>query len=150
MRKFTLAAAALVLFSLPGTRAFALDKDDEDALADTQKLMSDEQALKAFAKDNKDAQGALDQVDKMTGGNKQQNAEVNGIASDVFANMVKQNNGDSAAIMQQLQDGLKDPEKFMKSMPAADQARIKALEAQMEKNGQKNGEAPRIPASAQK
>jgi hypothetical protein len=113
--------------------AFALDKDDEAALADTQKLLSDQQALDAFAKDNKDAQNALGQVDQLTGGNQAQKAEVNAIASSAFADMIKAENGDNAAVLLKLQQGLKNPAAFLKTLSPENQARLRQLGAEIDK-----------------
>lgn len=113
--------------------AFALDKDDEAALRDTQKLLGDQAALKAFTKDNPDAAKALDQTKELTKGNPQQQAELNNISSSIFADMVKNNNGDSAAIQNQLQQALKDPSSFLNSLSPEQQARIRGLASEIDK-----------------
>ena len=121
--------------------AFALNKHDEQALKDTQRLLSDDAAIQAFAKDNKDAQGALKQVDDLTKGDPKKKAEINEIASRTFANMIKANNGDNAATLEQLQVGLKDPAAFLKTMSPEDQARIKAMAAEIDKQNANRGPA---------
>ncbi|MGZ3700694.1 MAG: hypothetical protein ACXWSD_02865 [Bdellovibrionota bacterium] len=130
MRKIFFLGAAILAFS---NGAYALDKDDADALADTQKLLHDQDALNAAAKDNKDATGALDQVNQMTAGNTKQKAEVNDISSTVFSDMVKNTNGDPAAMQEKLQQALKDPGAFLKSLPPEQQARIRGLASEMDK-----------------
>ena len=128
----------LALLALAGPSGHALDANDEDALKDTQKLLGDEAALRAFAKDNPDALNALGQVDKLTQGNKAQKTEVNAISSDIFASMVKDQNGDSGAIQAKLREALKDPKGFMNSLTPEQQARIRGLASELEKQNAKS------------
>lgn len=136
MGKILTLLAIFAILHVPS--AFALDKDDEDALKDTQKVLTDEEALKAFTKDNKDAAGAVNQVNKLTNGNKAQNAEVNAISSDIFTDMVKSTNGDSAQIQEKLQQALKDPAAFMNSLTPEQQARIRGLASEIDKQNANN------------
>mgnify|MGYP003342434786 CR=1 FL=1 len=92
----------------------------------------------AFAKDNPDALNALGQVDKLTQGNKAQKTEVNAISSDIFASMVKDQNGDSGAIQAKLREALKDPRGFMNSLTPEQQARIRGLASELEKQNAKS------------
>jgi hypothetical protein len=138
MRKLTLCTLTVLLLS--ATSVLALEKNDEDALKDTQSLLSDQAAMNAFAKDNKDATHALDQVNELTRRNRQQQAEVNDISSSIFSDIVKQNNGDTVAIQAKLQQALKDPKGFMNSLSPEQQARIHSLAGQLDQqNGTGNG-----------
>ncbi|HEY8280257.1 MAG TPA: hypothetical protein VIH99_11580 [Bdellovibrionota bacterium] len=124
---------SLFLVFLVSMPAFALDKNDEQALKETQNLLSDEKALAEFTKGNPAAANALDQVKIMTGGDATKQAEIKNISSSIFTDMVKANNGDPAAIQSQLQNALKDPQAFMKSLSPEQQKRIRDLASELEK-----------------
>ncbi len=119
------------LFSIPP--AFALDANDEQALAETQRLLGDQKALEAFAKENPDAKKALDQAALTTGGDKKKQSEMNAISADVFKDMVKSSNGDSAAMQEKLQQALKDPNAFLQQLSPEQQKRIRELASELEK-----------------
>lgn len=112
--------------------ALALDKEQEDALKDTDDLLTNQQRLDAFAKDNPDAKNALGDVSKLTGGDPKAMAEVNAIAASVFKDMAKSTGGSEADIMQKLQQGLKDPAGFMKNLSPEQRARIQKLGAEID------------------
>lgn len=124
---------ALALLSSHPTVSFALDPDDEAALADTQKLLNNQQALEAFAKDNPDAKKALDQASIAVGGDKKKQAEMNSLSADVFKDLVKSSNGDSAAMQEKLQQALKDPGAFLQQLTPEQQKRARDLASEMEK-----------------
>lgn len=126
--------------------ALALDKDKQDALKNTQALLASPEAMKAFAKDNADASRALEQTNQITKGNKAQNAEITDISSSVFADMVKQNDGDAAAMQEKLQNALKDPAAFIKTLSPQQQERIRSLASEMEKQN-KESQAPAAPTT---
>ena len=81
----------------------------------------------------------------LTHGNVQQQAEVNDISSSIFAEIVRQSNGDTIAIQAKLQQALKDPKGFMNSLSPEQQARIHSLAGQLDKQ---NGAEPGAASSA--
>ncbi len=126
-------ALLIAVFFFYGSSANALEGGDQAALNDTQKLLHNQQALDNFTKDNPDAAKTLDQVKQITGGNKQQIGAVNDISSDIFADMVRANPNDSAAIFTKLQQALKDPKGFMNNLTPEQQARIRGLASEIDK-----------------
>lgn len=142
MRFKTKLCIAAMGFLLTGP-AFGMDKESEDALKDTEDLLTNQQRLDAFAKDNPDAKNALADMNKLTGGDPKAQAEVNALSAAVFKDMVKANNGDDAAVMQKLQDGLKNPGVFLESLSPEQRAKLKSLAAEIdEKNAKGGGRAP--------
>jgi hypothetical protein len=131
----SIALLGLVLSS----SSFALDKEQQDALKDTDDLLTNQQRLDAFAKENPDAKNALGDVKKLTGGDPKAMAEVNAISSSVFQDLVKGSGGDEAAVMQKLQEGLKNPAAFMQNLSPEQRARIQKLGAEIDAKNAKGG-----------
>ncbi len=129
---------ALLLGTALSGNSYALDQTDEDALKDTQALLHSQQRMEDFAKTNPDAQKALGDVHRLTNGDPAAKAEINSISSAVFEDMVRSNNGDSAALQLKLQQALKDPKAFMQTLSPEQQARIRALASEIDaKNAKK-------------
>jgi len=140
MRKIVILPATLSLLALAGP-ASALDPADEAALLDTQAMLSDQQAMAAFAQGNPEALKALSQMDQLTGGDPRQKQEMSGISSAIFADMMRSSGGDSAAVLGKLQNALKDPQGFMNSLSPEQQKRIRALAAEIEEKNALAGNA---------
>jgi len=122
-----------ILASVICAPAFALDQADEDALRDTQKLLGDQTRMKEFGRTDAEAGKALNQVKQLTGNDPAKQAEINGIASSVFADMVKSNNGDTVSMHDQLQKALADPKAFMNGLSPEQQKRIRDLASEIDK-----------------
>jgi uncharacterized protein YdbL (DUF1318 family) len=133
MRTFTLLATLTLLSSGP---AFALDASDAEALASTQQLLGNQNAMLDVAKHDAGAKGAMDQINQITKGDSRQTAEMNAISSSVFADMVKNTNGDSVAVQEKLQLALKDPGAFIKTLTPEQQARLNGLATQVAKQNE--------------
>lgn len=132
-----------ILFALAlSLPAHALDKETDDALKDTEDLLTNQQRLDAFAKENPDAKNALGDLDKLTGGDPKTQAEVQAISAAVFRDMVKANNGDDAAVMLKLQEGLKNPGAFLQGLSPEQRAKIKAMAAEIDAKNAKGARAP--------
>jgi hypothetical protein len=122
------------LFLLFTSTAFALEPGDQEALKDTQRLLADPAALQQFAKDHQDANQAMQQISEITKGNEQQSGELSAISSRVFADIVKESNGDSATMQMKLQMALKDPAAFMRTLSPEQRARIVNLTSELQRN----------------
>jgi hypothetical protein len=133
MRTFTLLATLTLLSSGP---AFALDASDAEALASTQQLLGNQNAMLDVAKHDPGAKGALDQISQITNGDPSKTAEMNAISSSVFADIVKNSNGDSVAVQEKLQLALKDPGAFIKTLTPEQQARLNGLATQVAKQNE--------------
>jgi hypothetical protein len=143
MRKLILCTLTVLFFT--ATSVLALEKGDEEALSNTLKLMNDPNAMSAYASGNGDASRALDQANQLTHGNKAQQAELMNLSSIIFADMVKQSNGDAVAIQSKLQQAMKDPNSFMKTLSPEAQSKLRQLAAEMDK--QNSSGTLRSPAS---
>ncbi|MGZ3693465.1 MAG: hypothetical protein ACXWQO_04690 [Bdellovibrionota bacterium] len=125
---------AAILFHLSSILAFGdgLNATDQAALADTQNLLNNQARLSEFTKGNPNAASALDQIKKLTNNDPKKQAEIKQLSSDIFANMTKASNGNDAAMMTKLQEGLRNPASFMQSLSPEQQAKIKAMAAEID------------------
>lgn len=120
-------------FALSTAQAAELDAQQKAALADTQNLLNNQARLSEFTKGNPDAANALNQFKQLTGGDPQKQAQLQKLSSDIFTNITKQTGGNDAAIMQKLQEGLRNPASFMQSLTPEQQAQLKAMAAEIDK-----------------
>lgn len=109
-----------------------LTAEQKAALANTQELLGSQAQLSEFTKGNPKAAGALDEVKRLTNNDPKKQAEINQISSDIFKSMAQKSNGDDNAMMNQLQEGLRNPASFMQSLTPEQQARIKAMAAEID------------------
>lgn len=133
MRNFSLLIGTLSLTALALPGAHAADKSDGEDLKNLQTLLANPNAVREFAKGNKDALGALDQVNELTKGNQAQQVEINNIGSTILSDMDNKSNHDPMSIESQLQQALKDPKAFLQALPPEQQARIRNLASDLDK-----------------
>ena len=94
------------------------------------------------------AERLLQQVQKLTGDDPHRQAQVNSITSDVFADLVREKNGDTAAIQERLEKAMADPKGFMNSLSPAQQEKIRSLAREIEaksRNPATEGKRPPSP-----
>jgi hypothetical protein len=125
-------ATLIYLFSATFAFSGTLDKNQQAALADTQDLLKNQARLSEFTKGNPDAAGALDKIKQLTNNDPKKQDELKAISSDIFASLTNNTSGNDAAMMGKLQEGLRDPASFMRSLTPAQQARIKAMAAEID------------------
>lgn len=114
-----------------------LKSDDADSLQKTQNFLKDKAAREAFIKDNPEAQQHVNQMNSLGMSANQQN-EIYGVSSEIFAQLIKENNGDSIAVSKMLLEAQKNPEAFYKSLSPESQAKIKAMGFQLEEKKSAN------------
>ncbi len=127
-----------ILASIFCAPTFALEQADEDALRDTQKLLGDQKRIEELSRTDAEASKALNQVKQLTGNDPAKQAEISGIASSIFTDMVKSNNGDTVTMHDQLQKALADPKAFMKGLSPEQQRRIRDLASEIDKKNEAN------------
>ncbi len=129
----------LLAFFLHSATAHALDAASAEALRKTQAMMNDPAAVQKFAGTNAQAQSALDKAKAATGNDPKKLQELNSISSEIFGTIVRRNqdasgNVDNQKLEQQLNAAMRDPAKFMQSLPPEQRARIQQLAAEVEKS----------------
>lgn len=128
----------VVVCMFVGSYSFAeLKSDDADSLQKTQNLLKDKAAREAFIKENPEAQQHVNQMNSLGMSANQQN-EIYGVSSEIFAQLIKENNGDSVAVSKMLLEAQKNPEAFYKSLSPESQAKIKAMGFQLEEKNSPN------------
>lgn len=131
MRLIYLLVVAVVFGALP-LAASALDQNDEMALKNVEALLANPSQLNALGKEDPRARQAMDKAREITQNDPKKMAEINSISSAAFADLVKKHNGDSAAIMEELQRAMQDPKAFMNGLSPEQQSRIRALGAEID------------------
>jgi hypothetical protein len=117
----------LSYFTLVTVAHAELDKQDEQALKETQQLMTNkEERTKAIQKDPK-AQTADANLKALMGGNANATEEVYALAADVFANVMKEANGDVGKMQEMMAKFMRDPAAFANSWTPEQKAKLKLL-----------------------
>ena len=109
------------------------------ALQQTQSLLLNPQAVAEYAKTHPDAAKANANIQTLTGGNTQDTASLYKLAADIFENVVKESNGDPAAMSAALAQAMKNPQGFADKLTPQQQTELKSLTQKIES---------RAPASA--
>lgn len=115
------------------TVSFAED-DIDPALKDVQELLRTESKRNEVIKGDSKAQQADAFALQAVGGNQQLKNEVYDVSADIMATVQKLSGGDTAKMQQLLQKALQNPGEFLKSLPADQQAKIRGIATQVEKN----------------
>lgn len=114
-----------ILMSVPLTsHAEGLDKASEQALRETQQLLTTPAARNEAVKRDPKAQSADKALDSFGGGNKE---DIYKLASDVFAELVKESNGDAKKMQELLQQYSRDPAAFANRWTPEQKARLKEI-----------------------
>ncbi len=122
--KFTL---TFVLLLSHGEHAQASDAETVEALQKTQSVLNNSKDRNDFIKNNGKAKDADDFALKAAGGDANKKNEIYNISSEVFAELVKANNGDMAKVQQQLMEALKNPEGFANSLSPELRKKIRSV-----------------------
>lgn len=115
------------------TVSFAED-DIDPALKDVQELLRTESKRNEVIEGDSKAQQADAFALQAVGGNQQLKNEVYDVSADIMATVQKLSGGDTAKMQQLLQKALQNPGEFLKSLPADQQAKIRGIATQVEKN----------------
>ncbi|MGE0761784.1 MAG: hypothetical protein AB7N80_00760 [Bdellovibrionales bacterium] len=127
--RYLLFLGLMLLAHLPA-KAEELDKASQEALQKTTELLTNRaQREEAIKKDTK-AQGADKMVDQVSGGG-QNKEDVYGLASDVFADLVKETGGDAQKMQELLQKMARDPASFANRWTPEQRARLQRMADQM-------------------
>jgi hypothetical protein len=127
----------IILMSLISTFFFnisvlaELDKYDQEALKKTQDFLKNKSERDAFIKKSPDAQPYAQKMNDMGMNESQKNKTFN-ISADVFAELVKENNGDAAAVQKMLLNAQQNPEAFYNSLSPENKKMIESLGSEME------------------
>ena len=117
---------------------FAFATDDNTALIQTQNFMRDQTERDEYIKNHPDAKNADVVVERTVNNNPKAKNEMYGAAADIMGTLQKTSGGDTAKMQDQLDEGLKNPEKFIQSLPPEQQAQIRAIANEV---GQRNAQA---------
>ncbi len=124
------------------TVSFA-DDDLDPALKDVQELLRTESKRNEVIKNDAKAQQADAFALQAVGGDKNLKNEVYDVSADIMATVQKLSGGDTAKMQQMLQKALQNPGEFLKSLPADQQAKIRGIANQVEKNKSSAQAAPK-------
>lgn len=102
------------------------------ALQQTQSLLANPQAVAEYEKTHPDAAKANANVQTLTGGNTQDTASLYKLAADIFENVVKESNGDPAAMSASLAQAMKNPQGFADKLTSQQQTELKSLTQKIE------------------
>lgn len=129
MLKFLVLIFSISFLTLP---TFA-EEDLDAALKDVQDLMRSEAKRNDVLKANPKAQQADDFALQAVGGNQALKNDVYDVSADVMATVKELSGGDAAKMNELLQKALQNPAAFLKSLPEAQQAKIRDIAAKTEK-----------------
>ncbi|MEK7356721.1 MAG: hypothetical protein AAB250_09740 [Bdellovibrionota bacterium] len=107
-----------------------LSPDDQKALQETQEMLRDRSQVEAFAAKDPNAKGADEMVKSLMGPD---SGKAYDLAADIFADLVRQAEGDPGKLMQLIQNAQKNPEKFATQLSPSQKTQMKALAAGVEK-----------------
>ena len=133
----------LLSVSLLATTVSFADDDLDPALKDVQELLHTESKRHEVIKDSPKAQQADAFALQAVGGNQQLKNEVYDVSADIMATVQRLSGGDPAKMQQMLQKALQNPGEFLKSLPADQQAKIRGIANQVEKNKSSVQAAPK-------
>ncbi len=123
-----------LLVALVGWTARAdLSSSDQEALRKTQELLRNQQQREKYMKESPDARANHQQLEKLTG-NKQTTDSVYGLSAEIFAEIAKDTNGDPVLMQQKLMEAQKNPEAFLKSLPAQHRKAIEEIAGRINSN----------------
>jgi hypothetical protein len=99
---------------------------DANAIKQTQDLLRNPKARQGAIKETQGSQNANDYATKVLG-NEQNVNEAYDIAAELLPWITEQSGGDPVKMQEMMAQAMKNPESFYARMPAAQKARIKAL-----------------------
>ncbi len=137
MKKLILISAASLL---PFLAFGQVDKAAKKATEQTQDLLKNREDREKASKNDPKAQKAIQDVKNITGGDKQSEEDIFGLASDLMPKLVEESNGDPEKMMKILEEAQKDPEKFAKRWSPEQRKKLKEIS---EKLGSKASQKPK-------
>jgi hypothetical protein len=116
-----------------------LDKDQQQGLKDTQRMLTNPGERNEAIKNDKKAKETDAKVEALTGGGKNKE-EIYDIASKVMETITVESKGDPEKMQQLLLEAQSNPQAFYnKYFSEADKARVRSLATDIEKKGVKPG-----------
>lgn len=128
----------LVLSFFSCSSLYASDDTDLMATTETQKLLQDAARVQKEALKTPEAKAADKNASITARGNPQYKQEMYNISSDLMPWLVEISKGDPAKMTELMVEAQKDPAAFYQKMPAAVQAKIKALSGAIDSSRKKN------------
>ena len=106
---------------------------NDEALSEAQKVLrSPTQRQEVISRDKK-AQQADQIASEAVGNDPALKNEMYDLSADVLNHVMRMSGGDPAKAQELLMNAMKDPKKFMNSLPAADQAKVRDIANSVEK-----------------
>jgi hypothetical protein len=130
--KTTLLLALLFTANLAQAQSKPLDKDANKAVQDTKAMLNDPSQINAYAKENKEAAQANDNVKALMGGNAADTADVYKLSADIFENLATESGGDPAAMQKMLAEAMRNPAAFAQKLSPEQRARLTELAGKAE------------------
>lgn len=129
MRKISLLSLAALLLA-PAAFAADLDAASSSALQQTTSMMADSALREEAIKGDEEAMKAAANVKKLAGGDKQKEEEMYRIANEMFAKIVKEENGDLDKVQARLDAYMKNPDSLGAGMTEAQKSAVRQLSSQ--------------------
>ena len=120
-----------------------MDARDQEALQKTQQMLTNPVLRKEGMNGDKDALRWDSNAQELTGGG-QNKEDLYKIASDIFADMTRQSNGDSIKMLEQLELAKKNPEAFYNSLSKVQRDKISELSNRIPAGKQQNSAPPTL------
>ena len=106
---------------------------NHEALSQAQKVLRSPSDRQEVISRDKKAQQADQIASEAVGHDPALKNEMYDLSADVLNHVMKMSDGDPAKAQELLMNAMKDPKKFMNSLPAADQAKIRDIANSVEK-----------------
>lgn len=134
MKFFLMLSLLLSVLGASDTRAQNVRDDEANrkALEDTQKLLRDRIQREQAIQGSEPAQKANQEAQTL-GGSAQNADQIYSLSAEIFANIVKQSNGDAAKMQQMINDAALHPEKLDLFMTPEIRQQLKGLANEIER-----------------
>lgn len=134
---------ALAISAMGAGPEAKMDARDQEALQKTQQMLTNPVLRKEGMNGDKDALRWDSNAQELTGGGRNKE-DLYKIASDIFADMAKQANGDSIKMLEQLELAKKNPEAFYNSLSKEQRDKISELSNRLPASQQQNATPPTL------
>lgn len=131
--KFKVVAVTLLISTISLSTFAKSETDDQEALKRVQEILKDKTKREAVIQKSPDAQAYIQKMNEMGMTSAQQEKSFN-IGSDIFTQLLKENNNDAAIVQKILLNAQKDPEAFYNSLSPANKRLIQGLSGEVEAN----------------
>lgn len=126
--------SASLMFSVLSVKA---EEDMDGAIKNTQKVLTNKSEREKITQKDSNAKSVSEQVKNLSGGDTATEEETYAIAAEILPVIQKEAGNDPNKLMQLMAEAQANPQKFIDKLPKAQQDKIKALAAKVEKNKNK-------------